>query len=94
MVPAGGGADDGEDGGGGGEGHGGDDDVGDLVGTVEVGDGVEEGGEGGYFDGGEGSGKGFSMGCHWMGLAGYVSWTDSASNWLGRMRSASRRRFW
>lgn len=58
MVPAGGGADDGEEGGGGGEAHGGDDDVGDLVGAVEVGDCVEEVGEGGYFDDREGSGKG------------------------------------
>lgn len=70
----------------------------DLVGKMEVGDCGEEGGEGGYFDGGEGS-VGGRVSCIVRedgerggggGLLGEGLY--SASNWLGRMRSAEWRR--
>ena len=63
--------------------------MGDAVGLVEFCDGGLEGGEGGYFDFGEES-DGMAIRC---GRGEDWRWAYSASNWFGRMRSASRNMF-
>ena len=84
-----GGADDGHFVGGRGEADGGYDYVGDAVGCVEFCDGGFEGGEGGYFGFGKESDD-MVVRCvygeDWR-------WAYSASNWFGRIRSASRNMF-
>ncbi len=63
--------------------------MGDAVGCMEFTDGGFEGGEGGYLDFGEESdGMFIRYGCgeNWR-------WAYSASNWFGRIRSASRNMF-
>ena len=63
--------------------------MGDAVGGVEFGYGGFEGGEGGYFGFGEESdGIMIRSAC-----AEDWRWAYSASNWFGRIRSASRNTF-
>ncbi len=93
AVCAGGGADDGDGGGGGVEADGGDDNVRNVVGCMEPRYSGCEGGEGGDFRVGKESDGFLGVSLLLVSVKGVGGTAYSASNWLGSIRSASRRRF-